>query len=68
MPRQQVIVSRFGVPIPGQNEAALQASPPSDQYKELGDRRSAIDYILDLEFEPDERFHIIRTSSRKDHS
>ena len=28
MPRPQVIVSRFGVPIPGQNEAALEFTPP----------------------------------------
>ena len=93
MPRQQVIVSRFGVPIPGQNEAALRASrSPTEviiwadsprnlddfeadmgatlpRYTDVhwnGTLRSTIEYLLDLDALPGERFHVVRTSSRKD--
>ena len=93
MPRPQVIVSRFGVPIPGQNEAALEFTPPPlevaawlssaeeldavegnvvtsiPRYTDIhwnGSIMSAIEYLKSLDIEPDERFHVIRASSRRE--
>ena len=66
MPRPQVIVSRFGVPIPGQNEAALEFTPRYTDIHWNGSIMSAIEYLKSLDIEPGERVHVIRASSRKE--